>query len=168
MGEGKKTVGELARNLQLNEDKILHSPNEQMKEQLSDYEKNVLECLQENKLKINMNFYIVVLTKKEKLMKNVIRNYFYARISCPTPNYDQVVYSYIKKDDDIKLLWVIPSRDACKHLKANATRTVPSQWELLTNVLKFADGTFYKLAKELNGEKTNTLELKDSKWKKKL
>jgi len=94
-------------------------------------------------------------------MPNVIRNYFYGRRSCPTPNYDQVVYKYHFKDDNLEFLWVIPSREICKHMMAHAIEIDPSEWQLLTYVQKFADGSLFKLAKKLNGEKEDSIELKD-------
>ena len=157
----RETVGKVASDLMAKDIKVTHSAREQANSQLSEYEKNVEECLQIHKKKFPDDFYIVVDTKKEKLMPNVIRNYFYGRLSCPTPNYDQVVYKYTQKDNQLKLIWVVPDRASTKEMKNNAAIIPPDQWELLSFVLKFADGTLYKLAKELNGEKEKTPELKD-------
>ena len=157
----KKTVGALARELMLKDTYPTHTVKDQTDEQLTDYEKNVYHCIEENKSKIIGDFYVVVLTKREKLLKNVIRSYFAARISCPTPNYDQVVYKYHAMDARIEFLWVIPDREISKHMKAHSTSVDPSQWELLSYILKFADGSLFRLAKELNGEKEKTPELKD-------
>ena len=161
----RENVGKLSYDLQLKNDKVTHSPLEQTKEQLAEYEKNVEICLQTNKEKFDGDFYIVVDTKKERAMQNVIRNYFYARFSCPTPNYDQVVYKYTLENNQLVLIWVIPDRSSTKDMKANASIVPPEQWELLGYVLKFADGTLFKLAKELNGEKDKTPELKDKNAK---
>ena len=79
-------------------------------------------------------------------------NYFYARLSCPTPDYDQTLYKYSHKQESLTFLWVIPSRDTCQLLKDNALQVVPEERELLGFVLNFADGSLFKLAKKLNGE----------------
>ena len=160
--EKKETVGKLARDLLLKNDVPTHSPAEQMREQLSEFEKNVEICLDEHKKHFPGDFYIVVLTKKEKLMQNVIRNYFYGRRSCPTPDYDQCVYLYNKQHNRLELLWVIPDRKTAKYFRDYSHEVNPTQYELLSYVLKFADGSLFKLAKKLNGEKEDTPELEEN------
>lgn len=98
------------------------------------------------------DFYIVVISKKEPLMQNVLRNYFLTRDACPTPDYDQAVYKYIKETEQIEFLWVVPSKDTCLLFKQNALQVPASEQHLLKFVLDFADGTLFKLAKKLNGE----------------
>jgi len=150
----RETVGKIARDLLVKQGKDYRAPtpNEAMSEQLSEYDKNIFECIETNKKKLQSDFYVVVLTKKEKVAKNILRNYFFARLSCPTPNYDQVVYSYDIKKDKVEFLWVVPDRETCKFMIANKTATPKDQWELLFNVLKFADGSLFRQAKSLNGE----------------
>ena len=46
-------------------------------------------------------------------------------------------------------------------MKSNSISTPTEQWQLLSYVLKFADGTLYRIAKELNNEKKDSFELKD-------
>lgn len=152
------TVGKLARDLLLKND-VLPTPNEQKDEQLKEYEKNVEICVKDSKKKFIGDFYVVVLTKKERLLQNVIRNYFYGRVSCPTPDYDQIVYKYDKKSDSLDFLWVIPDRNTCHYLGTYSHKVDPSQWELLSFIFQFADGSLFKLAKKLNGEKDKTPEL---------
>ncbi len=148
----KPTVGQVSLDLSQKQPDTT-SPIEQTQEQLSEYEQNVWECVERCKKDFPADFYVVVITKNEKLMPNVFRNYFYGRLSCPTPDYDQTVYKYKKKDDSLTFAWVIPSQDACHYLKDNALQVAPEERGLLQFVLAFADGTLFKLAKELNGEK---------------
>jgi hypothetical protein len=155
----KPTVGKLATDLQKHEVQNHHTADEQMSEQLSDYDKNIFECVERSKKDYAGDFFIVVLTKKEKLLSNVIRNYFYPRSTCPTPDYDQTVYFYNRKDDAIDFVWVIPSRETCHQLKDNALLVAPEERQLLNFVLEFADGTLYKLAKKLNGENDDSITL---------
>lgn len=147
----KKTVGQAAVELQQKTPDTL-SPIENMQEQLTDWDKNLLECLETTKKEYQGDFYIQVLTKKEPLLKNVLRNYFVGRQSCPTPGFDQTVYRYDRKDDAIDFLWVIPSKDTCHMFYANRKNIVPEELSLLNFVLKFMDGTLDKQCAKLNGE----------------
>jgi len=112
----KKTTGEWSVELS-KKDQGNHSAIDQMREQLDDYEANVHECVKSHLDKFIGDFYIVVLTKKERLMQNVLRGYFFARQSCPTPDYDQAVYKYCREDDRLDFLWVIPAADVVNYMK---------------------------------------------------
>jgi hypothetical protein len=147
----KKTVGKIATDLMAKPDNQ-HTVIDQMRENLTEYEKNVFICIEEAKKKYPDDFYVVVECKKERLFENVIRNYFFARYSAPTPTWDQIVYKYHKKEDYIQQLWVIPSRDTCEYMKANRLSIPKEEYELLGYVLSFEDGTLLKVAKKLNGE----------------
>ena len=122
------------------------------REMQKEYMKNVLECIDAHKKMFDSDFYVVVITKREPLMPNVLRNYFMARLSCPTPDYDQSVYKYNRSSQSIDYIWTIPSRETSHHLKENAMYVAHEESDLLNFVLEFADGTLYKLAKKLNGE----------------
>lgn len=150
----RETVGKISTDLLRKAEPI--SPIEQMRESLTEYEKNINECLETGKKTFPKDFFIVVITKKEPLMPNVIRNYFFPRLSCPTPDYDQTVYKYSLKNDHIEFLWVIPSRDTCFLLVDNRHEVAPAEYALLQFVLKFHDGTLFKIAKSLNNEESLT------------
>lgn len=154
----RETVGKLSSDLIIKTPDTL-SPIEQMRENLTDYEKNVWECVEGCKKKYSDDFFIVVITKNEKLMPNVFRNIFFGRLSAPTPDYDQTLYRYSRADSSLTFMWVIPSRDACIYLKNNANYVIESERHLLKFVLDFADGSLFKLAKKLNGEKEDSIEL---------
>jgi len=122
-----------------------------------DYEKNIFEAVERGLKEIHggsrdCNFFVVVTTKKERLMPNVIRNYFCTRKTCPTPEYDQTVYHYLRKDDKLEFLWVVPSKDTCELLHLNALMVTQNERELLYFVLSFYDGSLLRKAKKLNGE----------------
>ena len=151
----KKTVGQLSTEL-LQKTPDTLSPIENMREQLTDYDKNIYECIERSKKTFLRDFYVVVITKKERLMSNVLRNYFTARLSCPTPDYDQTLYYYDNQDESVSFLWTIPSKDTCHLLLENRTEVAPAEWELLQFVLQFADGTLFKKAKQLNGESADS------------
>lgn len=148
----KETVGKLSTDLIIQSKDNSHSAYDQMTESLTDYEKNIFKCIESHKAQYPRDFYVVVITKKEPLMQNVIRNYFLARSTCPTPDYDQTVYLYNKLRDDVEFLWTLPAKDICKDLITDALLIPDEEKELLGYVLSFSDGTLFRLAKRLNGE----------------
>ena len=85
-------------------------------------------------------------------MKNVIRNYFIIRSTCPTPQYDNTVYHYHRSTEQIEFLWVLPSRDTYNMIK-NSVLEMPAECrQLVQFVLEDADGTLLRKCKKLNGE----------------
>jgi hypothetical protein len=97
-----------------------------------------------------------VLTRGDKLLKNVIRHQFFARNSCPTPEYDQTVYQCHKDWQEPKFMWVLPCIGYCEQMRDNSTEVPEEEWALLRFVLDFYDGTLLKLAKTLNNEKEDS------------
>ncbi len=160
----RQTVSKVASDL-LAKETHATTPIEQMEESLSEYEQNLRECVDTAKRTIIGDFYVVVLTKRERLMQNVFRCYFFPRMSCPTPDWDQTVYKYKHKDDNTVYMWTIPSKDACEYLTLNALQIPNEERELLKYVLSFNDGSLMKFAKELNGEKAESVELEGFTWK---
>lgn len=150
--EQRDTVGKISWDLLANASFLDHSADEQMREQLDDYEDNVQEAIDRGKKEFPNDFYIVVETKKEPKMKNVIRNYFIIRSTCPTPQYDNTVYHYHKITEQIEFLWVLPSRDTYNMIK-NSVLEMPAECrQLVQFVLEDADGTLLMKCKKLNGE----------------
>jgi hypothetical protein len=148
----RDTVGKLSTELLQRDTQADHSVGEQMQEQLSEYEANVFECAGRGKIAHSGDFYVVVITKRERLMQNVLRHYFFPRISCPTPDYDQAVYKYTHKDDSLDLLWIVPDWQAVGDIRNNKFTLDLSYRELLQFVLDFSDGTLDKKARILNHE----------------
>lgn len=155
----KSTVGAAAVALQKKATSDTHPIVDQAQAQLSEYYDNLIKCVKDNKHKYAGDFYIVVLTKKERLLENVLRNYFFARNTCPTPDYDQSVYYYDAAKEEVSYIWTIPDRETCLILLANAADLPKEEWELLEFVNDFASGKLYKLAKSLNKEKYESVEL---------
>lgn len=161
----KKTVGKASLDLLLKNEPS-HSAVDYEREMHKDYEKNIQECINRGKKGTAGDFYVIVITKKERLMENVIRNYFTFRKSCPTPEWDQAVYFYDRKKEGIEFLWVVPAKDVCEYYKEYALEVVPEERELLKFVLEFSDGTLFNIAKKRNGEeeKSPLLEKKGKKY----
>ena len=129
------------------------TPFEQMSEQLSDWDKSIFECLEAAKKNYGTSdFYLVVITKKEKLMQNVLRNYFFATKACPSPTWDQTVYRYTHADEQLEYLWTVPDKATCFVFSRHRLLVKPEELMLLKFVIEFEDGTLLDKAKRLNGE----------------
>lgn len=151
MNKKKKTVGAHARELLMQKpDEV--DPIELQREMQKDYAENVSLAIEEGKKTFQHPFYVVVLTKREKLMTNVIRDYFFSRITCPTPDYDQAVFKIDPATDTVTFLWVIPSYDAVEYLYDNAIEARADTPMLVEYVCDFKNGSLLKRAKELNNE----------------
>lgn len=147
------TVGKIATDL-MQKEAPTRDPIELEREMHKDYEANVYECVERSKKEYEGDFFIVVLTKKERLLQNVLRNYLFGRKSCPTPQYDQTVYRYDRKDDCLSHVWTVPSKDTCKLFLDNILLITDSERELLNNILDFETGTLLEVAKKFNQEET--------------
>ncbi len=153
--EKKETVGKIAVDLMAKPENQ-HTVIDQMQENLTDYDKNICICVQKYKKIFPEDFYIIVETKKERLLENVIRNFFFGRLSAPTPTWDQTVYKFHRNREWLEFLWVVPSKDTCEYLTINKNYVVESERGLLNFVLSYNDGTLLKIAKRLNGEADNS------------
>lgn len=151
MAEKRETVGKISSEL-LQKEPETRDPIELEREMHKDYVNHVYDAVARGKTEFPGDFFVVVITKKERLMQNVLRNYFLARSTCPTPEWDQTVYRYKRADDLIEFLWVVPSKDTCQLFKDNALEISPEEKDLLRFVMDFTDGTLLKLAKRLNKE----------------
>lgn len=146
-----KTVG--AHSLELSQQKQEKiSLVEQQEAMTEDYWKELCACVNDGYSKYKDSFYVVVITKREKLLSNVLRNYFLHRQSCPTPQYDESVYRYNRDAGRIEYLWTVPSKDTCIYLAENKLLVHTSEHQLLNFVLDFYAGKLDLLAKKFNGE----------------
>ncbi len=148
----RETVGKISTDLLWGAQELDHSAEEQMRECLELWETNLLECIERGKKEFPHDFYIVVDTKKEPKMQNVLRNVFIPRSTCPTPTYDNSVYLYHRSDENLEFLWVLPSKATCSMMKDRALEIPEDQRELLQFVLDDADGTLLRRCKLLNKE----------------
>lgn len=172
----KKKVGEIASDLLLKTPET-RDPIEIQREVQKDYIQNLYWAVQHAQKKVDCShlagtgrghdncasreavvgdFYVVVVTKREKLMENVLRNYFFHALVCPTPDYDQTVYKYDAKKETLTYLWTVPDIETCETFKRDASSVVPEEQKLLEFVLKFYDGTLLRQARQLNGENLET------------
>lgn len=147
----RETVGKIATDL-LAKEMPTRDPIELEREMHKGYEDNVMQAVSAYKKDWPYDFFVVVDTKREKILSNVLRHFFYGRKTCPTPFYDQTVYRYDAKLEKIDFVWTIPGKDVCEVLKDNALIVDKAEHELLKFVLDFSDGTLMKQCMQLNGE----------------
>jgi hypothetical protein len=147
----KKTVGEqyLDISCKLPESR---DPIELQREMQKGYIDELSKCVVEFRKKCSADFWVVVLTKRERLMENILRFYYFGRHSCPTPDFDQSLYFYDSKAEEIRFVWSIPDKDTCHHLRNNALYVHDSERNLLQFILEFFDGTLFEKAKRFNKE----------------
>jgi len=151
----KKKAGELSMELAA---KVPESrdPIELQREMMKEYCDEVIKCALHGKQYYHGNFYIVVITKKERLMQNVLRSYYLHRGTCPTPDWDQAVYLYHATSDNFSELWVIPDKVTCDMLYQNALEVIPEEQQLRDYVIDYYNGTLLTKAKKLNGEMSDS------------
>lgn len=151
-----KKVGEYSYELQQKDEKInpieLQQAVHEGNESEDSYENQVRLAVERGEKDFDGDFYVVVLFKKERLMVNVVRQYFFPRKSCPSPEYDQVVYRYHRDSHSLKFLWVIPDKLSCETLPMHKNFLPEDQREFLKYIIDFNDGKLDQLAAELNGE----------------
>jgi len=125
----KKTVGEVSTELLKNPDEkqgIIDTQKEMNKQFLPQVE----ECIKNHK-DWKDPYYIVVINKRERLLVNVIRQYFLARFTLPTPDYDQTVFKYFPSTGDLKFLWVLPDKNSIEFINENSSTLPLEQSQLI-------------------------------------
>lgn len=159
-GKETKSVGEASRDLQMEEDlkinpidlqRAVHAGNESE----DSFECQLLECLGRGKKETQGPFFLVVLFKKERIMQNVVRQYFLWRHTCPTPQFDQTVYRYDPTGDELAYLWSVPDKHTCHELYNNRYRLTLEMQPLAQFCADFLEGALDKRCAQLNGEEWN-------------
>ncbi len=131
--------------------RVIHSDEE--------YISQLKEVTEKTKKITKTDFYIEVITKKEPLMQIVLRSYFKTRLTCPTPQYDQSVFRYSAKNDDIQYIWTLPDKQTYEFMLANSNIIPKEQQELLKFVIMDKSGSLLKYCKRLNNETDKTPQL---------
>lgn len=126
------------------------------------YEEEVWEAVRRGKEDslIQGSFFVVVLYKKERLLQNIIRQYFFYRKTCPTPEYDQTVYLYHHEDDSLEFVWTIPNVASVMNLQRNKSILPEDQGWLISMSEAFQRGELDKLANKFNHQITSALKEK--------
>lgn len=127
----------------------------------SDILKNIHETAQKAKDDIlykNRDFYIVVLSKLEKL-GGIPRTFTFARRSCPTPLYNQSVWKYRNLIGDLEYLWSIPDFILYQHILSHSDKYISDREcsQLAKFVLLMESGELLEWVKRENGEKKDAV-----------
>ena len=156
LNAAKKTVGEAS--LQLSQNKETHTPVDIQREvhkgsnSKKSYEEEigvtVKRALSDSLIK--GDFYVVVLLRRERTLSNVVRQMFFYRQTCPTPEYDQTVYKYHKDSQCLEYIWTVPDLMACTRLRHMREEVTDDQKLLLSMVDAFYSGELDKMASKLN------------------
>lgn len=157
-----KTVGQIAFEEMQKEPDTEATITDYRNEALKHYMDNLYESVDLHKKIYNGDFYVVVTTKREALMQNVIRNYFTARESCPTPAYDQSVFLFKRTVGTLDYLWTIPNKFACLELVKRRLEIGNDEKELLEMVLRFASGDLMRLCLKLNNETSSIQDVRSA------
>lgn len=151
----KKTVGEYSYELQQKKDEKINPIDLQRQIHKGNsgedsFENQIRIVVERGKKDHDGDFFVVVLFKKERLLKNTVRQYFFTRLSCPTPEYDQVVYSYKRKPDELAFLWVIPDKQSVIDLPKMKAYLPLDQQVLIQFAEDFLSGKLDKECEKLN------------------
>jgi len=153
--EKKETVGSASRRLQMqSSNDTAEDLQKGMQESSGEdsYENQVRTCVERGCRTYDSDFYVVVIFKKEKLMQNVIRQYFFPRVSCPTPDWDQTVYFFNRTSCTLEFVWTVPDKNICEYMTSPGFIPGPEEFELCRMVRDFHDGTLLIKSKKLNKE----------------
>ena len=144
--EGQVPIGKIITELRKDDaaiPKTVGEIKEQSKCMTEDYVDNLKLAVENGKKAFNKDFFVTVLTKAERLLTGVIRNYFHPRVTCPDPNYDQALYLYDSSKEEIEFLWVIPDKDVCSHMYTNRYNSSREDLKLLPYVVDFVEGRLH-------------------------
>lgn len=91
-------------------------------------------------------WYLIVINKKERLMENVVRRYFFGRQSLPTPEYDQTVWKFYPQSGNLRYVWTIPCKNTCLWMYNNQNEIPEEHKELGKFVVDFMENRLYDVS----------------------
>lgn len=106
--------------------------------------------------KYDGDFYIQQVTETARGTNRTVKNVSISRNTCPSPDFDQVVYKYKKKDDVLELLWVVPEKQVAYYILSGLDTgdLDPDVYDLVEYVVDFATGELNKKCLEYNNIKS--------------
>jgi hypothetical protein len=151
----KKTAGQIIQEVS-SSNTLDDAHQEYRKVMFRDFEEKIHECAinaKDQDLYKNKDFYVVVLFKVDRLLHNSVTPYFFARRSCPTPVYNQIVFKYHTNSGQLQYLWNIPNEQLYHYILANRVEASVDNRQLLQFCLALEDGSLLNFVKKENGEK---------------
>ncbi len=105
-----------------------------------EFVKEIEEIIRTHK-KFAPKYYIQVVLKKERLMENVIRRYFFKRKSEPIADFDTTLFSYDNEKEQLYFHWTVPDPTTCHYLLTHESSLPADERPLLEMVKKFSAGS---------------------------
>lgn len=106
----------------------------------------------------NKDFYVVLLTKVERI-GHAVRTFCLARQSCPTPTYKQAVWKYKHNSGTLEYLWSIPDKILYYYILNNKGKVLADKEcaETAKFVILMESGELLEWCKRENGEKKDAV-----------
>lgn len=111
---------------------------------------NLHDFVEKKKVEHRSDFFIMLLSRREKILTNVIRDRLYCLKACPTPNYNQSLWKYHYLDDRLEFLWSVPPKEAVDFLSRYPIEMNDMCADVIKCVFDFIDGTLARKTRELN------------------
>lgn len=122
------------------------------KETLKDLYINAIKCIENGKKHFDGDFYIELERIADRIVPDHERRFFFARVDCPIPFYDQAVYKYNKHKNEVSMLWNLPDIEYAEELRYKISDLKEGERELRENVIKFYNRDLAILAYNENKE----------------
>jgi hypothetical protein len=106
----------------------------------------------------NKDFYVVLLTKVERI-GHAVRTFALARQSCPTPVYQQAVWKYHRDTGALEFLWSIPDKILYYYILNNKQKVLADKEcaETAKFVILMESGELLEWVKRENFEKKDAV-----------
>lgn len=156
----RETVGKIVHDILSNEtgsEKV--NAQELRREAQKDYVKLLYDAVEDGKKAFPEDFFLEAITINYKVLARTINSKIVIRKTAPTPTYDSTAYHYHRLSDHLEFLWVVPSKEACRHLQYHALDVAPEERVLRDFVLEYFDGTLLRRCKKLNNEEIDSNKL---------
>lgn len=147
MTEKKQTFGKLA--LELQKDSYKQDVIETQRQMQKQYPEELFNCAKRHEDHVfsdgvigkDKPYYVLAMKKRERLFKNSIRTYFFARRSRPIPDYDIDLYYYDPASENLTFVWSIPDKESVEEILINKNN-LPQEFDQLIHFCQsFKDNT---------------------------
>jgi len=107
--------------------------------------KMIEKAIANGKKEYQHDFFIDVIWRKRRSERGgLIKQALWLK-TIPTPHYNQTVYLYDHKADDVQMLWSVPDQNTCNAYYHNRNHVPVSDYPILTQVMNYFDGTLFRL-----------------------
>ena len=165
MTESKKqTLGAKALELQAKPNEKIHA--QELQEEINrTYMEELQKCVEQ--CDWTEPYYVVVLLKKEQLLHNVIRRYFVARKTLPTPQWDQTVWRYYPSSGNLEFVWTLPDDQLAMEMAMLPNEVHPEERDLYGFVRMMLDKTLLPtFERKYHGNKQPDMKLQGTEYEK--